>query len=478
MPYRNAGRLAVLWKIIPAKNHEWDYTSLPVFEAWRRQNHSFEDLALVSRLHFFTLLAPDGPEQFEAVLVSANFFSMMGVTPELGRYYTARDERQGAQVIVLSHAFCQRWFGGAREALGKTIQVNGRTLRVIGVMPREFQFPYKETQFWGLNTADERWPKWQTIRFADAFFGLGRLQPGRGFEEAQAEMSAISGRLAHDFPETDAGVDVRVVPLQLQIVGASLRRALWMLFAAVLYVVVIACLNVAALFLIRGAARQQEFAVRAALGARRGQLIRQVLTEGALLASLAAILGLALAAAGMRGLIAFSPADVARIEESQIDAPVLAFTIAVALASVLIFALAPAWKLSEPALYGGIKRVRTSLTEPALVVAELALSLVLLAGAGLLIRSFVAIESVDPGFRPGRVLTMKITLPDSRYSKEPVTGFFDEAMRRVESLPGVSGAAVGGVFSGDRLPNMNTILEERPAEIHAELTGGYDVSDR
>lgn len=478
LPYRSAGRLAVLWKIIPAKNHEWDFTSYPVFADWRRQNHTFEDIALISRLHFFTVTAPDGPEQLEAVLVSANFFSMLGVAPEMGRYYTPEDERQGAQVIVLSHAFWRRWFGSSRDALGKSVQVNGRTLRVIGVMPPAFQFPYKQTQFWGLNTADERWPKWQTIRFADAFFGLGRLQPGLGFEQAQADMSAISRRLAHDFPDTDAGLDVRVVPLPLQIAGGPLRRALWMLFIAVLLVLVIACLNVAGLFLIRGAARQQEFALRAALGAGRRLLIRQMLTEGAVFAVLAAILGLALAAAGTRALVAFGPSDVARLDQSRIDLPVLTFTIAVALGSVFIFALAPAWRLSESTLYGSMRRFRTSLTGRALVVTELALSLVLLTGAGLLIRSFIAIEGVDPGFRPERVLTMKITLPDSRYSKERVTAFFDEAIHRVESLPGVSGAALGGVFSGDRLPNINIILEERPTDIHSDLTGGYDVSDR
>src|SRR5262245_29892189 len=294
LPYQDSERLCMLWKSVPARNIEWDWTSYPTIRDWREQSKSFEDMAaILLPLGSEVILQSDaGPERIQGSKVSGNFFQMLGVRPLLGRAFSDDEARRGDYVVVLSYGFWQRRFGGESNVLGRTLQLNNRSATVIGVMPASFQFPDKNAQLWLPLSSDHRWTRFQEIRLADAFSALARLKPGVSIEEARAEMNTIAGRLAQQYPATDANLGVRVSPLFDQIAGAQLRRALWILGGAVLCVLLIACSNIASLLVARGAGRRKELAVRVALGAGRWRLLRQLATENILLSLLGGLSGL------------------------------------------------------------------------------------------------------------------------------------------------------------------------------------------
>ena len=328
LPYQNSERLCVLWKSVPARNIEWDWTSYPTIRDWREQSRSFEDMAVILRPDGseVTLQSDAGPERIQGSKVSGNFFQMLGVRPLLGRAFSDEEARRGDDVVVLSYDFWQRRFGGDGAALGRSLKLDNRSVTVIGVMPPSFQFPDKNAQLWLLISADDRWATLHEIRLADAFSALARLKPGVSIEEARADMNAVAGGLAKQYPATDANLGIRVTPLFDQIAGAQLRRALWILGGAVLCVLLIACSNIASLLVARGATRRKELAVRAALGAGRWPLLRQLATENILLSLLGGLGGLLFAQWALRALLALVPEDLPRADGIAINGMALAFT--------------------------------------------------------------------------------------------------------------------------------------------------------
>src|SRR5262249_54520393 len=423
LPSQDPDRLAILWTV-NTRQRLPDGTSYPNCKDWRDQNQVFADLAVFQRPQFTSVIltGADGPERIGAGVVSANFFSVLGVPPALGRTFSIDEELRHDPVVVLSYGLWQRWFGASPDVVGQTLEVfyprerderiSRKQLQGIGVRPAPFHFPNQETQLWVPHD------RHQQVRDADSFVVLGRLQPKATFREAQAEMNTIASRLEQQYPDSNAGLGVNVVPLLVEINGNHTQLALWVLLGAVVFVLLIACTNVANLFLARGAAREREFAVRAALGAGRARLIRQLLTESAALSLAAGLLGLLCAKAGMRALIALGQRSIPRLDEVSLDPRVLTFTLGVSLLAGLLFGLTPALKLSrldpnESLKEGGRSAAGGFGSRRArgwLVVVEFALAVMLLCGAGLLVRSFLAIQAVAPGFRTARVLLMRVDL--------------------------------------------------------------------
>jgi predicted permease len=426
--------------------------SLPVapanFLVWRAQARSFERLAAAQAWRA-TLTGTDRPEELKAVKVTADLLPLLGIAPALGRAFLPTEDRPGGgRPVVLSHGLWQRRFGGSRDVIGRTVRLNGEDHQVVGVMPPGFQFP----PFWWTN-AELVAPLDLTGKETDwdgsSLRVFGRLRPGITRSQAQAEMNTIWGPLARAHPAASGGLTVAVDSLQRKVVG-GVRRGLLVLLAGVGFVLLIACANLANLLLARWSSRQQELAVRASLGATRGRLARQLLTESLVLALAGGLLGLALAALGLDLLLALAPADLPRLETVRLDGRVFAFTLTLSLVTGLLFGLAPAWRLSQLDLQGALKRGgrTTSGGGPGagglrglLVVTEVALALVLLVGAGLMIRSFGRLRAVDAGFNPHHLLSLIVPLDTRRYpDARGRATLFRALIDRVAALPGVQSA--------------------------------------
>jgi predicted permease len=494
LPYRDPQRLCMVWKTVPARNIAWDWTSYPTIRDWREPSHAFEDLAVILRPEGSQVILSNdsieaGPEKVQGSKVSGNFFRMLGVAPLLGRVFSDDETHRGDNSVVLSYGFWQRRFGANKGVLGRTLRLDNQSATIIGVMPPSFQFPDKTPQLWMLLTADARWPLFQRFRIADAFCALGRLKPGVSIEQARAEMSIISGRLARQDPATDAGLGVRVVPLFEHIAGSQVRRALWILAGAVLCVLLIACSNITSLLVARGAGRRRELAIRVALGAGRCRLLWQLATENILLCVAGGLGGVLLAYAGVHALLALVPTDLPRSDGVTLNGTVLAFTFGLCLLTGMAFGLLPASKITgtdpQAGLHEGSRGSSAgrdvNRTRGLLVASQFALAIVLLVGAGLLIRSFLLLNSVQPGFDTTHLLTMTVELPEGRYSDETrFRNFSDDAIRKIEALPGVRGAAVGsaifGSFNGNSA-NEKIVVEDQPGTQDAERHERDLVSD-
>src|SRR6185369_13594013 len=380
--------------------------------------------------------------------VSTDLFPLFGVEPQIGRVFAAAEDQPGNErVVLLSYGLWQRRFGGDAGIVGKTLQLNGAGYTVVGVMPARFQFPTPDDEVWvpiAFTQEDAANRNRHYLRV------VGRLKPGFSLAQAQADMSTIATRLQQQYPETNTDLGAVITPLHEHLVG-DIRPALLILLGAVGLVLLIACANVANLLLARAAVRQKEIAVRVALGARRARLIRQFLTESVSLSLLGGLVGLVIAYVGLIVLKAFIPENISQARAISIDYKVLGFTLLVSVLTGLIFGLAPALQSirfnqaetlkeggRDAATGGSGKRLRSLL-----VMAEVAISLVLLIGAGLLINSFLRLRNVDPGFRAENLLTMKIVLPDSKYERKVQrSAFYTNLIQRVQSLPGVRSAAV------------------------------------
>lgn len=410
---------------------------------YRAEAESFTSLAAVTGFDISRTAQGDGDaHRVRAMYVSPGIFSTLGVAPLLGRDFVREDGRPGAELVaMLTHGYWQRWHGGAPDLIGDAISVNGVPVTVAGVMPPGFQILQDVDLFLVFREDDG----WATARQFHNFLLIGRLAPRVTSSEAQAEVDVISARLAEAFPRTNEDKGLHLTPLRDALVE-DYRTVLGMLVAAVGLLLLIACANVAGLLLARGNARSTEMSIRSMMGAGRGRLGRQLLTENALLALGAGVLGIAVATWLQRGIVAFVSMDQMAPIESRLSASTLAFGCALSLATVLGFGAIPAWRVARvgasPAMRGGTRATAdrsSSRFRSALVVAQVALTVVLLAGSGLLARSFAALRSVDPGFETERLLTAEITIPSDAYpDPEAMIRFFSELSDGLRATPAVS----------------------------------------
>ena len=472
LPYRDPGRLAMLWTDLARQGIHNEASSFQNISDWRAQSKTIEDLAIWDPLSV-TLTGGSTPEKASAARVSRNFFSLLGAAALAGRAFTTEEFERGERVALIGEGLWRQRFGEMRDLENLPFEIDGVRVRIVGVVPSGFDFPSPGDQIWEPHTVFPDWPQRRLQRAPDSWRVLARLKDGVTAGAAQAELSAIAQRLEAAYPDTNRGAGIRVVPLDLEITGRNTRLALWVLFTAVVFVLGIACANIANLLLARGGARRREIALRAALGARRGRIVRQFLTESALLSLLAGLAGLAVASALIPALVMMAPAGIRRITEAQIDAPVLLFALAVSLLAGVLFGVAPAIRFSRGNLNAGLRGGERGSSpgagwgRHALIVIETALAMILLAGAGLLLRSFLAVSAVDPGFRADRVLSMGMSVARDT-PPERTVAIFEEAIERIEGLPAVEAAgATGELFLGLN-PDHTVDIEGRPLDLSAQ----------
>ncbi len=413
LPYQNPDRLVMVWEEATHLGFPKNTPSAANFVDWRDQNTVFEGMSAIAE-RSFNLTGVGEPERFDGRRVSANLFDLLGAKPELGRSFRTEEDRPGSRVVILSYGMWQRRFGSDPGIVGKPLNLNGESYTVLGVMPRSFQFPTRRDQLW-VPLAFES--KEATNRGNHYLEVVARMKPGISLQKAKAEMDTIAGRLAQQYPEDNTRIGIVVTPLQEQVVG-KIKPALLILLGAVGFVLLIACANVANLLLARAAVRQKEIALRLALGANRSRLTRQFLTESVLLAALGGGVGLLLAIAGLEVLKTFIPETISQAQAIGIDGKVLVFTGMLALLTGVVFGLAPATQASQFNLNDTLKEggrdsaagSRGNRLRGLLVIGEVAVSFILLIGAGLLISSFLHLRNLDPGFRVDHLLAMKIQL--------------------------------------------------------------------
>jgi putative ABC transport system permease protein len=453
--------------------------SYPNFADWRTQNMVCSSMSAARPNESFNFTGAGEPERVQGRLVSAEFFSTLGIQPLRGRDFLPEEDRPGASpAAILSYGFWQRRFGANPGILGKQITLNNQSFTIVGITPPDFQYGLEADVTVPIGLQAERF----RARGADPGIGVvARLKPTVSPPQAETELNLIAARLEQQYPATNTGRRVRITPLHEATV-ANVRQPLLILLGAVGLVLLIACANVANLLLVRASARQKEMAVRVALGASRATLVRQLLTESVLLAALGACLGILLAFWGTSLIAAQLPDGIPRLQEANVDAPVLVFTLAISLLTGLLFGLAPALQASRPNLTEGLKEGdrgssgRRQRLRSVLVVGEIALTLALLVGAGLLIQSFWRLLQVDPGFKAQNLLTMQVSVNDP--DGQQIANFFDQLQQNVRALPGVKAVAVsnGLPFVGVNRPIF--IIEGRPRPEPGKDVGGarYTVS--
>jgi putative ABC transport system permease protein len=456
LPYRTPDRLVSLWAKVP-EHGRWRTTPANFFD-WKKQNTVFEGMSAFGSWTM-TLTGGGEPEQLSGTQVSEGYFSVVGVEPMLGRSF-AKDEYEPGkgQVVILGHAFWQRRYGGDPTVINKSITLNGSPYIVIGVMPPgiyparptpsgRISFEQNEEQFWKPMSFT---PQWAAVRTAHVLGAVARLKSGVTVAQAQTEMDTIAVRLAQEY-STNKNEGIIVSRFMNEVAG-EVKPALVVLLCAVLLVLLIACANVAGLLLAQHTARSKEIAIRAALGAGRGRLLRQFLVEGLLLSLCGGVMAIALAGFGLSATKAIIPSRIPRIDDAQLDLRVLAFTFGLSLLTCLCFALIPALRAVRPDLQSTIEQgSRTSRLSfgrqrlrQALVVFQISTAVMLVISAGLLIMSFWRLQQVDPGFKPDRVISISLTLPQSKYSDNVrINGFYNQLLEQLSNLPGVQAASIG-----------------------------------
>ncbi len=446
--------------------------TLPDFIDYRDQNQSLAGIAAFANWSA-NLTDRGDPERLQGLRISANAFQMLGVEAVVGRALLPADDTPGQEhVVVLSHALWQRRFGADPQMVGKTLTLNGASYTVAGVLPPQCFFPIRETEL-AIPLAPDADP-WRDVRTSTNFLrAVARLKPGVTREQAEADLTAVAVRLRQQYPVANAQkLGVTLSSLHEEVV-ANFRLALWVLLGAVGVVLLMTCVNLANLALARAAARHREMAIRTALGATRWRLVQQVVTESLLLAGLGGAAGLLLASHGIDLLLALSPASLPRAAEVGVDFRVLGFTLVLSLLAGVIFGLAPAWKATRVDLNdelkesgrGGAGGARQSRARGLLAVSEIALSLVLLVGAGLLVKSFLRLQAVNPGFQAENVLVIRLSLPKAQYPDRAAAAAFHDKLRpRLEGLPGVETV---GVVSA--LP-LSGVLASIPFTIEGRAT--------
>jgi len=417
---------------------------------FRDHNHSFSGIAAVGGAGF-NLSGGTQPERLRGSRVTVDFFQVLGRTPMLGRTFTAQEAQLGGPLVaILSYGLWQRRFAGNRDALGQTLKMNEELYNVVGVMPADFDFPGRTDVWTPLTMNTQNWQQ----RGGHYLSGVGRLKDGATLAGAQADLNVIAARAEQQFPASNAGWDTTLRSLQEQMVG-NVRPAMITLTAAVGFVLLIACVNLANLLLSRSTARRREMGIRSSLGAGRARLIRQLLTESVVLSLLGAAFGLVLARVGTGLLVNLSPNILPRAKEIALDARALGFTGAIAVLTGLLFGLAPAIHMAKTDLMASLRDggrgnaigFRRNRLRSVLVVGEVALALILLSGAGLLMRSFYRLQSMDAGFDPRGVLTFRTNLPGAKYkTDESQAAFYRRALEQIRAIPGVSAAGAAQVF--------------------------------
>jgi len=481
LAFRNPDRIVTLATVF--KDTKFPVVSLPDFQDWRDQSTAFSAMACY-RSADEPARAGSTTEYIRVARISPELFRTLAIAPVIGRLFSDEEQKTGdAAAALISHSYWQSHFGGSRAVLGRRVRIADQALTIVGVLPPGFHFPESSDIWRPLDAVDRTLP-----RASHSFFAIARLKPGARLEQAQTQLTSIAGRLAQHYPDSNKEVSVRATGMRDDMV-IEVRLTLYLLLGAVCLVLLIACANVATLLLAKATSRTREIAIRAAIGARRGRIIRQLMTESLLLALLAGGAGLIVAAVGLRALIALAPAGVPRLAETTIDGRVLAFTFGVSALCSLFFGLVPVLYASRIDLNDALKQGsgrtvsggRSNRLREALVVAEIAFSVVLLAGAGLLIKSFVALNNVALGFRPERVLLMKASLPASGLEGERrARQFFKQLPSDFLSLPGVSavGATMGppgdvesaGGYWIDHLPDR--IKSDTPDAVFSVVTPG------
>ena len=466
LPFRDPSSLVMVWETNRDRSRDRNVVSPANYLDWRAQNSTFSEIGSYIDWRA-NLTGVDEPVELATSIATATFFRVLDVPPELGRVYTPEEDApNGPNVVVLSHRLWERRFGARRDVIGTRLELNGRPATIIGVMPASFGIEGSRAELWVPMQLDPSLDyRTRTGRYLTS---VARLKPGVTPERAQADMSAIARRLEAAHPVFNGGWGANVLPMYEQVVG-GVRRALVVLGGVVAFVLLIACANVANLLLARATARTREVAVRAALGAGRGRMVRQLLTESVVLAALGGAVGLLLAYWGVQAVKALAPQSVPRVASISIDGWTMAFTLVVALVTGLLFGLVPALQAGRGNLQtvlreGSRGSTSSGRARAVLVASQVALSLVLLIGAGLMLRSFARLQAVDPGFDPDGVLTGRVQLSGQRFrASSAATAFFEQLLDRVEKVPGVEAAsAINWLPFGGEGSGTNYWIEGRP----------------
>ena len=471
LPYGNPERIVMIWQDYSKRTgQEREWTSPDIFFDWRDQNHVFEGISVLDA--WLPTIITGQPEQLPGAQVNYNMFSILGVRPALGRsFLKEEDVPNGARVVILSDGLWKRKFASDRNIIGKDLLINGEKYSIIGVMPYGFEFPMEPTaQLWTTIQTDQTN---SCGRDCITLRAIARLKQGVSLDKAKSDMNIIAKRMAQLYPDSNRDVGISLIPLQQQLTE-EIRPALLVLLGAVGLVLLIACANIANLLLARASKRRAEIAVRAALGASKLRLIRQLMTENVLLALIGGSIGIFLGVQGLNILISLLPDDVqiVGLRNVSVDSTVLVFTLALSLLTGIIFGLLPLFQFSDPMLGESLKeggknraisgggRVRNIL-----VVSEVAFALMLLTGAGLLMKSFVRLLNVNPGFQTENVLTMQLNLPDNRYpEREQINAYVYQLLERVQQLPGVLKTGTTSVLPlGGNYTDTTFVIENQSA---------------
>ena len=490
LEYTNPDQLVMIWERNLRRGFSETPTSFANFDDFRRSVQSLELAAFTDAN--FNVSGGDQPERIAGLRVTANLFSVLGMNPISGRWFLAHEDQPGSgRVVILSYGLWQRSFGGNSNLVNQSVQLNGHSYTVVGIMPSNFKFPpsfsasvagSEETlinaELWVPLTTDDV-PLVRDIRNLKM---IGRLKAGVTAPQAQAELNGIASRLDKDFPEVNGGIESSVIPLHKQVTG-DISLALWVLMSAVGLVLLIACANVANLLLAKATSRQKEIAIRTAIGATRMRILRQLLTESVLLGVMGGALGLLFAILGARALVTLVTNDIPRLKDFGFDKWALLFTLGISIVTALVFGLAPAIDASKVNLNEALKEggrssgggsARNKLRS-ALVIAEVALAVVLVTACGLMFRSFLQLQRVNPGFNPANVVTLEIELPEASYqADQQQRNFQQQLLQKIRTVPGVVNAATVDnlPFSGNAF-NSSFIVEGRPIPAATERPRAY-----
>jgi putative ABC transport system permease protein len=490
LPYKQADKLVYIWTTQPQRGWDRMSTSYPDLRDWKERNQVFEDIGIFSTSGH-NLTGGDEAEAIQVSAISSNVFQLLGVSPLEGRAFVPEDEQWGQhRLLILSYNLWQRRFGGDRGIVGQNVQLDGQSFQVVGVMEQDFEFMNSQAHAWRPQSLPPNSPAlagrdWRLIHRV-----IARLKPGVTVERADQDMKSVASSLSQQFPQTNGDASARVITFDDERTQ-QVRGALLIIMGAVGLVLIIACINVAALLLARGALRDKEIAIRTALGASRRRLIIQLLSENALLAFVGGALGLLLAYWGLRAIVGIAPATLPDLDKATLDGRVLTFTLVVSLFTGVLFGILPALHISKPDLHSSLKESGRGSSSgqsrkifQMLVITEMALALMLLVGAGLLIRSFSQILSIEPGFKPENLLTMDLKLPTSKYrGQAPI--FYQQLIERIETLPQVetvgagsrSAVPISGDTSSMSFGVVNRLLpedqEEKPKVNWRQVTNDY-----